>query len=112
MRDSRPWRRGALAVLVVVVVLATAACSSSDGGGDGRVTGVVTQVSGELGEVASFVVTDGEGKSYQFEPAPGLTFEEGPLDHLREHIVSGDPVEVAYERSPEGVLVAIRVTDA
>jgi hypothetical protein len=112
MRDRRRLRRGAVAVLVAVVVVAMAACSSSDGGGDGRVTGVVTQVSGELGEVASFVVTDGEGKSFQFEPAPGLTFDGGPLDHLREHIVSGDPVQVAYERSPDGVLVAIRVTDS
>ena len=109
MRDR--WRSVAAVALLVIASLFVVACSSSDGG-EGRVTGVVTQVSGELGEVTSFVVTDGEGRNHQFEPAPGLMFEDGPLDHLREHIVSGDPVEVGYERSEDGALVAIDVADA
>jgi hypothetical protein len=105
------WRSVAAVVLLVIPSLFIVACSASDDG-EGRVMGVVTQVSGELGEVTSFVVTDGEGRSHQFEPAPGLMFEDGPLDHLREHIVSGDPVEVRYERSEDGALIAIDVADA
>ncbi len=110
MRDLS--RSVAAVILLVIPSLLIVACSSSDDDGEGRVTGVVTQVSGDLGEVTSFVVTDGDGRSHQFEPAPGLMFEDGPLDHLREHIVSGDPVEVGYERAEDGALIAVDVADA
>jgi hypothetical protein len=110
MRDHR-WPRVLIAVVTLVTVLGVAGCSSGDGSDD-SVTGVVTQVTGDLGSVESFVITDSAGKSYQFTPADGLTFHGGPIDHLREHIVSGEPVAVSYEEADDGSLIAVVVGDA
>lgn len=99
----------ALVLAVVVLVSAVAGCSSDST--DTMVVGIVTQVSGDLGSVESFIITDPEGQSYQFTPVDGLLFDGGPIDHLREHIVSGDPVQVRYERSDDGALIAVEVTD-
>lgn len=99
----------ALVLAVVVLVSAVAGCTSDST--DTMVVGIVTQVSGDLGSVESFIITDPEGQSYQFTPVDGLLFDGGPIDHLREHIVSGDPVQVRYERSDDGALIAVEVTD-
>jgi hypothetical protein len=101
--------RHALALMIVVLLSASVGCTS-DASPD-TVVGIVTQVSGDLGSVESFIITDPQGQSYQFTPAAGLLFDGGPIDHLREHIVTGDPVEVRYERSGGGALIAVAVTD-
>jgi hypothetical protein len=106
MRRVKP----ALALTIVVLLSAAVGCTS-DASSDTTVVGIVTQVSGDLGSVESFIVTDPQGQSHQFTPAPGLLFDGGPIDHLREHIVTGDPVEVRYERSDGGALIAVEVTD-
>jgi len=109
MLDRRPF---VVAVVVVLITAVGAAGCSSGPGSDAVVSGVVTQVTGDLGAVETFVVTDETGESHQFTPAEGLTFHGGPLDHLREHIISGEPVEVTYQEADDGSLVAVEVGDA
>jgi len=104
-------RIGPTLFLTVAVLLSALAGCTSDTSTDTTVVGIVTQVSGDLGSVESFIITDPEGQSYQFTPADGLLFDGGPIDHLREHIISGDPVKVRYERSDDGAMVAVEVTD-
>lgn len=104
-------RIGPTFIFTVAVLLSAVAGCTSDTSTDTTVVGIVTQVSGDLGSVESFIITDAEGQSYQFTPADGLLFDGGPIDHLREHIISGDPVEVRYERSDDGSMVAVEVTD-
>jgi len=108
-----PERRALrLPAVVVTIALLAALTGCSTGGSGDTVSGVVTQVTGDLGSVDSFVITDSSGESYQFTPTEGLTFHGGPLDHLREHIVSGEAVEVRYETADDGSLVALEVGDA
>jgi hypothetical protein len=101
-----------IALLAAVVVLVVAAavitgCSSQD---NGSVTvGVVTQVSGERGYVESFIVTDESGQSLRFRPVAGLTVDGAPINSLREYLVSRERVQVDFERSDDGFLIATEV---
>ena len=103
-------RRTMIVVAVALLALAAAACGSDES--DAPVEGVVTQVSGELGAVESFIVLDDSGDSHQFEPQPGLLFYGGPLDHLRDHILTGQRVKITYERAAYGALVATLIEHA
>lgn len=105
-------RIDAVLLLAVAILMSAVAGCTSDTSTDDTVVGIVTQVSGDLGSVESFIITDPQGQSYQFTPVDGLLFDGGPIDHLREHIVSGDPVKVSYERSDDGAMIAVEVTDA
>lgn len=103
-------------ILVVValagaVALVGTACSDS-ASADGPVEGIITQVSGELGSVETFIVLDDDGKSHQFTPEPGLLFYGGPLDHLRDHIVTGQRVVVTFEESAYGKNTAVLILHA
>ena len=101
----------ALIVTVAVSLLAVSVVGCGGDDASDTVTGVVTQVTGQLAEVDSFVITDTDGKSHRFVPAEGLRFHDGPLDHLREHIITGTPVVVVFERGADGALVAVSVED-
>ncbi|MGI9665808.1 MAG: hypothetical protein ACR2N2_01735 [Acidimicrobiia bacterium] len=103
-------RRRILVLMAVVLAFVAAGCGSSSG--DEPVEGAVTQVSGELGAVESFIVMDGNGDSHQFEPAEGLLFYGAPLDHLRDHILTGQLVKVTYEEAAYGALVATLIEHA
>ena len=97
-------------VLIVAVGLILAACSGSDDGhADNTVTGVVTEVSGDLTSVDSFVVLDDVGDSHLFTPQSGLEFYGGPLTHLRDHVVTGQRVTVTFEESTTGGMTATLV---
>jgi hypothetical protein len=92
-----------------VLLLTVAGCSSNavdDDHHDDTVSGVVTEVSGSLTEVESFVILDDEGNSHLFRPEPGLLFLGGPLGHLREHVVSGERVTVTFEPTADGEMIA------
>ena len=100
-----------LIVGVMTVALVVAGCSSSDGTDHGAetVTGVVTEVTGDLVTVESFVVLDDNGDSHLFTPEPGLLFYGAPLGHLRDHVVTGQRVTVTFESSAYGGMTATLV---
>jgi hypothetical protein len=97
-----------LGVLVVLSVFASA-CSASTPS-EGEVFGIVTEVTGDLSGVESFVVLDTEGDSHKFIPSPGLEVMGQAPSHLRDHVVSGEPVTVTYHENSTGELVADQVT--
>lgn len=97
-------------VLVIAVAVVASACASGDG--DAPIEGIVTQVSGELSAVETFIVLDDQGDSHQFEPTPGLLFYGGPLDHLRDHILTGQRIKVTYETAAYGAMVATLIEHA
>ncbi|MEX1038058.1 MAG: hypothetical protein WDZ96_04280 [Acidimicrobiia bacterium] len=89
---------------VIVWALVVAGCSSSIG----TSVGVVTEVEGTLSEVESFTVLS-EGEETRFVPLEGQSYEF-PLDHLREHLLSGEPVIVEWEIRDD-VHYALAITD-
>ena len=104
----RTWM---LTTVIAALALVAAACGNASDD-DAPVEGVVTQVSGGLGAVESFVVMDDRGESHQFEPEAGLLFFGAPLDHLRDHIVTGQKIVVTYERGAYGALTATLIEHA
>jgi hypothetical protein len=78
----------------------------------GIATGVVVAVDGDLTAINSFSVLLGDGTTLLFVPQEGLSFDRsGPLSHVRDHLVSGAPVDVEFDRVGE-VLRATAVGDA
>lgn len=98
-----------LAVSAALVLLS--GCSSAEES-SGEVRGVVTEVTGDLSGVESFVVMDVSGDSLKFVPGDGLTVAGGPVSHLRDHVVSGEPVKVLFHSGSKGELIADDVQDA
>jgi len=96
-------------LILVITVMAVAACSGSTST-EGEVFGIVTEVTGDLSGVESFIVLDTEGDSHKFVPGPGLEVMGQPPSHLRDHVVSGEPVTVTYHENSAGELVADQVT--
>ena len=105
MGRDRTLARTVLIVLIAGAALALALLPSDSG----QLTGIVTTVDGDLTTVRSFEVLSG-GERFVFEPAPDGDFAF-PLSHLRDHLRTGEPVAVEYERI-DGVLMATLVTDA
>ena len=105
-------KRHVIVVLVAAVALAFTGCSGSDPASGDTITGVVTEVNGDLTTVTGFVVLASDGSSHRFTPADGLLFEGGPLPHLREHVITGHLVIVTFEQGPGGGLLAVHVEDA
>jgi hypothetical protein len=77
--------------IIVMSALSIAGCSATTG----TAAGVVIEVEGSLSEVESFTVLS-EGDTIEFLPLEGQDYEF-PLDHLREHVRSGEPVVVEWE---------------
>ncbi len=71
--------------------LVAAACGTDSG----TVRGVVIDVSGNLDSITQFTVLV-EGEPIVFFPSPTGDYAF-PLSHLRDHLRSGEPVEVGYE---------------
>jgi hypothetical protein len=77
-----------------------------------RAQGVVVAVDGaELARVNGFSLRRPGGETLRFE-VQALALSDGgkPAPHLREHMASGEPIEVEY-RVEDGRLVAIRYSD-
>jgi len=104
-------RRAALSLILAVILVSVVGCSPSDTASDNTLSGVVTEVSGDLTTVTGFVVLSRDGSSHRFTPIDGLLFEGGPLSHLREHVVTGQTVVVTFESGPSGELIAVQVQD-
>ena len=77
---------------------------------EGDVIGIVTEVTGDLTRIESFVVLDASGDSHKFTPAEGMTVMGAPASHLRDHVVSGEPVRVIHHEGSSGELIADDVT--
>ena len=110
-RDVRIRTRVIVTLMAVLSTLA-AGCASDASSVDNTVEGIVTEVTGDLSTVESFVIMDSEGKSHFFKPEPGLLFYGGPLPHLRDHVVSGQRVVVTYEVGAYGERTAVLITHA
>jgi hypothetical protein len=109
---KRPLATSLLAIAIAALVVAVSGCSTADTSSGTTLTGVISDVSGELTTVTGFVVLAEDGSSHRFTPVEGLLFEGGPLTHLREHVVTGQRVVVTFERGIEGELIAVHVEEA
>ncbi len=98
----------AVAVIALLGAVATG-CASAHELADNQVSGVVTEVTGDLTGVVSFVVLDNDGNSHLFRPAPGLLFYGGPLIHLRDHVTTGQRVTVTFETAAYGEMTAVLI---
>lgn len=93
---------------VLALVYALGACVTPDSAGTS--TGIVVDVDGDLTSVAEFTISTGLGERMTFVPAGDGDFAF-PLPHLQEHVRSGVPVVVEWERDGE-TLWAVAVDDA
>ena len=107
MGQDRTIARWVLIGLIAVAAVALVFLPSP--GGSGQLTGIVVAVDGDLTDVRSFEVLS-SGERSVFEPAVDGDFAF-PLGHLREHLRTGEPVAVEYERV-DGVLIATHIRDA
>lgn len=105
----RRMTRVLLAASVALIVLS--GCSAAEES-SGEIIGTVTEVTGDLTSVESFVVIDGSGDSFKFVPGEGMTVAGGPVSHLRDHVVSGEQVSVRFHSGTNGELIADDVQDA
>jgi hypothetical protein len=77
------------------------------------VTGVVIAVEGNLTGIDSFVIRLPDGSDLSLVPTEGLLFDGvGPLSHVRDHLVSGNPIYVTYEASSELPPIVHAIGDA
>ncbi len=94
-------------ILAVAILLTLVAC-----GGRDSTRGVVIEVEGDLTEVTGFLLRLPDGSDLRLRPAAGILFhDDAPLSHLRDHLRSGEPVEVEYEVLENGTAVAYRIGD-
>lgn len=95
---------------VVAIILAQAAAPHAL---TERIEGVVVAVDGpDVARVNSFSLRTADGRRLVFEvEVLALTDGGKPAPHLREHMASGEPIEVEY-RDAGGRLLAVRYRDA
>lgn len=104
--------------VVATMVIPLGGCSTSGPiasptSGPGLVVvGTVVSIDGDLGSTAGFELLSDGGERLTFEPAEDATFHDGPISHLRDHLVSGIPVRVEYTVGPGDSLIATYVEDA
>lgn len=100
-------------MLVAALLLGAVACGSGTPGADTpaeTVRGFILEVGGEsLLVFESLTVADEAGVMWTFQ-AKGKTFASFTPAHLREHMLLGLPVEVAFHRE-EGALVLDEISD-
>ncbi len=94
----------AVATPLATLLLLLAAC----GNGEQSVQGIITDVQPRsLTELATLTVRDDAGQLWTFETDGPVGFTPS---HLREHMLTGQPVVVDYEDKGERLL-AVRITD-
>lgn len=97
-------------LVALIVVSLIVACG--DGGGRETARGVVIEVEGGITEVDGFLLRLEDGSVLRLRPAEGVLFHDSaPIGHIRDHLRSGEPVEVEYEVLEDGSAVAYSVTD-
>jgi hypothetical protein len=103
---SMPWRLVTACLLIALVI---PGCGKEAPPPPAVLTGVITQVAGDGGEVTGFDL-DAAGKSYEILIDPGRDYGFD-LTHLYEHQTSGGPVRVRLRERDEA-LYALRIDDA
>ena len=106
VRSSPCWVSNVRSVLAFVALAILLTACGAPVGVDGEIVGIVTEVTGDLSGVESFVVLDPNGDSHKFTPADGMTVVGGPPFHLRDHLLSGEAVRVIYHEGTGGELIA------
>ncbi len=77
------------------------------------VTGVVIAVEGNLTGIDSFVIRLPDGSDLTLVPTDDLLFDGvGPLSHVRDHLVSGNPIYATFLTSSEGQPIVHAIGDA
>lgn len=108
-------KRGRLAALALALVLAAACAAPEPDGGAGETrtfVGYVTDVRARsLSELEALRVTDAAGASLWFRAEEGRAFDGFAPSHAREHMLTGEPVEVTYRES-DGTLFIVDLSDA
>jgi hypothetical protein len=90
------------------LLVVSAACS------DGRQTarGIVIEVEGTITEIEGFLLRLPDGATIRLRPADGVLFHDNaPIGHIRDHLRSGETIEVEYEVLDDGSAVAYQITD-
>lgn len=116
----RPLKRLAFVLLLagfglVAIIVAQLARLEPPPRATDSAVGIVLDVRGpDLARVASFVLRTADGQQLTFEvEALALDRSGKPAPHLREHLASGEPIEVDYYRDDCcDRLVAVRYRDA
>ncbi|MDK1019582.1 MAG: hypothetical protein QGD89_09305, partial [Actinomycetota bacterium] len=109
---SAPMRRFLPPALVVAALAVAALGCTSPADSEGEMLGIITEVTGDLSIVESFVVLHASGDSFKFSPGPGMTVMGAPASHLRDHVLSGETMRVLYIKGSDGALTAINVRHA
>ncbi len=63
-------------------------------------------------ELESIRVTDASGESARFRVEEGRRFDAFGPSHAREHMLTGEPVEVTYREAADGTLFILDLSDA
>jgi hypothetical protein len=72
----------------------------------------VIEVEGGITDVSGFLLRLPDGSDLRLEPADGVLFHDSaPIGHIRDHLLSGESIEVEYEILDDGTAVAYSVTD-
>lgn len=91
---------------MVAILALAAACSTPT---SGTMKGIVIDVEGSLTNITQFTIL-AEGDDITFHPAQNGDYDF-PLAHLREHMRTGQPVLVGWEREDDGEMVALSLAD-
>jgi hypothetical protein len=73
--------------------------------------GVVVDIDGDLTTTHSFTILLDTGDEVILYPTAEATFHSGPMGHIRDHILSGVPVNVDYVILADGTYAAVKASD-
>jgi hypothetical protein len=73
--------------------------------------GVVIDIDGDLTTTHSFTILLDSGDEVILYPTAEATFHDGPMSHIRDHILSGVPVNIDYVILADGTYAAVRTSD-
>lgn len=110
-------RIAALSLAALALGAAAAACAPPPtDGGEGETMRFIGHVSDvrarSLTELEALRVTDAAGASRWFRAEEGRAFDEFTPSHAREHMLTGEPIEVTYRESSDGTLFIVDLADA
>lgn len=103
--------------LALAAPFAASACAppphGAEQGGALKYVGHVSDVRARsLLELESIRVTDASGASALFRVEEGRRFGAFGPSHAREHMLTGEPVEVTYRETADGALFILDLSDA
>lgn len=113
-RQIKVKKRARFRALALALALAMSACAqpTADDGEALKFVGQITDVRARsLLELESLRVTDAAGASMRFRIEGGRRFDAFSPSHAREHMLTGEPVEVTY-RELDGALIILELSDA